>query len=58
MKKYLAAGLIVLAIPGVLILGATVFQDKQYAWISLAVAVLACVPFCCPLSGSRPGIPN
>lgn len=45
MKKYLAAGLIVLAIPGVLILGATVFQDKQYAWISLAVAVLACVPF-------------
>lgn len=45
MKKYLAAGFIVLAIPGVLILGATVFQDKQYAWISLAVAVLACVPF-------------
>lgn len=45
MKKYLSHGLLLLAIPTVVALGATVFRDKQYAFISLAVAVLACVAF-------------
>lgn len=40
MKKYLSHGLLLLAIPTVVALGATVFRDKQYAFISLAVAVL------------------
>ena len=31
--------------PAAVLLGATVFKDKQYAWISLCVAVLSCVPF-------------
>ena len=33
-------------IPGVVILGAVVFDEKRYAWVSLAVAVLAIVLFC------------
>lgn len=45
MKKWISYGLLFLLVPGVVFLGATVFQDKQYAFISLAVAVLACVPF-------------
>lgn len=32
-------------IPAVVLCGAVLFRDKQYAWISLCVAVLACVPF-------------
>ena len=34
-----------LCIPLVVLLGATVFQGKQYAFLSLAVALLSCVPF-------------
>lgn len=32
-------------VPLVVYLGAKIFQEKQYAWISLCVAILACVPF-------------
>lgn len=45
MKKWISYGILVLCIPVVLVLGATVFAQKQYAWISLAVMVLSCVPF-------------
>ena len=34
-----------LAIPVVVVLGATLFNDRQYAFIALAVAILACLPF-------------
>ena len=32
-------------VPLVVYLGARIFNEKQYAWISLCVAILACVPF-------------
>ncbi len=32
-------------VPLVVYLGAKIFKEKQYAWISLCVAILACVPF-------------
>lgn len=44
MKSYISYFIWLLCIPVVLILGATVFASKQYAWVSLAVAILACVP--------------
>lgn len=34
-----------LAIPGAIWLGVIAFADRQYAWISLCVAVLSCIPF-------------
>ena len=45
MKKYVFAALLLLMVPAVVVLGATVFRDKQYAFVSLAVAVLACGAF-------------
>ena len=45
MKKYVSAALLLLMVPAVVVLGATVFWDKQYAFVSLAVAVLACGAF-------------
>ncbi|MCI6729235.1 MAG: ECF transporter S component [Firmicutes bacterium] len=45
MKKYVSAALLLLMVPAVVVLGATVFRDKQYAFVSLAVAVLACGAF-------------
>ncbi len=45
MKKWISYGLLVLAVPLVVVLGNTVFSGKQYAFVSLAVALLACIPF-------------
>ena len=45
MKKWLSYGLLLLAIPLIVVLGSTVFGGKQYAFLSLAVAILACIPF-------------
>lgn len=45
MKKWLSYAVWFLAIPAVIGLGATVFESKRYAFISLLVALLACVPF-------------
>ena len=44
-KKAVRYLLMFLGVPLVVLLGTVVFADKQYAWISLAVAVLSCVPF-------------
>ncbi|MHB8961653.1 MAG: ECF transporter S component [Saccharofermentanales bacterium] len=44
-KKILGYLIPILAIPLVIVAGVTVFKDRQFAFISLAVAVLACVPF-------------
>lgn len=45
-RKHVAAYLVfLLCIPLVVLLGATVFRGRQYAFISLAVALLSCVPF-------------
>ena len=45
MKKWISYGLLLLAIPLTVVLGSTVFGGKQYAFLSLAVAILACIPF-------------
>ena len=44
-KKWLSYIFPCILVPAAVLLGATVFKDKQYAWISLCVAVLSCVPF-------------
>ena len=45
MRRMVTYGVLLLCIPLVVLLGATVFHGKQYAFISLAVALLSCVPF-------------
>lgn len=45
MKKWISYGMLCLLIPAVVIGGAVLFRDRQYAWISLCVTALACVPF-------------
>ncbi len=44
-KKVISYVILCGIIPAVVIGGAILFADKQYAWISLCVALLACVPF-------------
>ena len=46
MTKKLLINLIVLGlIPLTVLAGAVIFKDKQYAWITLCIAVLACISF-------------
>lgn len=44
-RKVLKYTLLLLCIPMVVLLGITVFKGKQYAFVSLAVVILAFVPF-------------
>ena len=45
LRRIVAYGVFFLCIPLVVVLGTTVFRGKQYAFISLAVALLSCLPF-------------
>ena len=45
MKKWLGYGILCLLIPAVVLGGALIFRDRQYAYITLCVAVLSCFPF-------------
>lgn len=45
MKKVFSYGILCVLIPAVAVGGAILFQDRQFAWISLAIAILACIPF-------------
>lgn len=45
MRKWLSYVIFVLLIPTVVIGGSLLFHEKQYAWISLCVTLLSCVPF-------------
>ncbi len=45
MKKWLSYIILCLIVPAVVLGGALLFKEKQYAWISLCVTVLSCVPF-------------
>lgn len=45
MKKWLSYVILCLGIPAVVLGGAMLFGEKQYAWISLCVTILACIPF-------------
>jgi uncharacterized membrane protein len=44
-KKIIQYSLLLLGIPVVILLGDKVFQDKQYAFLSLVIVLFACAPF-------------
>lgn len=44
-KKLLSFFILIVAIPLILILGATLLEDRKYNLISMIVVILACVPF-------------
>ena len=45
MRKWLSYIILCLIVPAGVLGGALLFKEKQYAWISLCVTVLSCVPF-------------
>lgn len=45
MKKWLSYGIFCFVIPLIVLGGTLLFEEKQYAWISLCVALLSCMPF-------------
>ncbi len=54
-KKILKYFIILACIPAVIFLGAFIFSEKQYAWVSIAVALLSCVPFFAAFEKGRSG---
>lgn len=44
LRKGMAAALLLVLIPLVVVGGALLFQEKHYTWIALCVAVLSCLP--------------
>lgn len=44
MKKWISYGILCLLIPAVVLCGMFLFPAKQYAWVSLCVALLSCLP--------------
>ena len=44
MKKWISYGILCLLIPAVVLCGMFLFPAKQYAWVSLCVVVLSCLP--------------
>lgn len=44
-QTLLAVCVLLIGIPAAVFLGAVLFRQKYYAWLSLCVAVLSCVPF-------------
>lgn len=44
LKKIITACLWLIGVPMIVVGGALLFQEKYYAWISLCVAVLSCLP--------------
>ena len=45
MKKNVSYILLCVCVPAAVLAGALIFEGRGYAWISLCVAVMACVPF-------------
>ncbi len=45
MKRKISLVILCFAVPAVVVGGALIFKGKHYAWISLVVALLSCVPF-------------
>lgn len=43
-KKLITVAILLIGIPLVIVLGSIIFKEKYYAWISLCVAVLSCLP--------------
>lgn len=45
MKKRISYVILCLLIPAIVVGGALIFGSKKYAWITLCVVVLSCIPF-------------
>ena len=45
MKKALSVLILCIIVPAVAIGGALIFRERMYAWITLCIVILACVPF-------------
>lgn len=45
MKRWVTYLIFCLLVPAAVVGGAWLFADRQYAWVSLCVAILSCVPF-------------
>lgn len=43
-KNIITILLLLILIPAVVVLGSLIFREKHYAWISLSVAVVSCLP--------------
>ncbi len=43
-KTYITGCILTVLIPAVIVLGAVLFKEKHYAWITLCVALLSCLP--------------
>lgn len=44
LKNSVTVCILLLVVPAVVIIGGLIFREKYYAWISLCVAVLSCIP--------------
>ena len=44
-RRAISLTVYLLLVPACVALGATVFRDRAYIWISVCLAVLSCVPF-------------
>lgn len=56
MKKRISLLLLLLAIPAAVLCGAVLFPARQYAWISLCVALLSCLPVFLQFERNRSGV--
>lgn len=45
MRSWISYGILCILIPAVVFAGVFLFEEKQYAWISLCVTALSCIPF-------------
>lgn len=54
-KKIISYILLLVAVPVVIIIGVKSFDGKQYAWISLCICVVACIPFFLSFENSKSG---
>lgn len=45
MKKYVSYIIMLAIVPTVILIGQLVFKNKEYAFVSLAIAVISCIPF-------------
>lgn len=56
MKKRISLLLLLLAIPAAVLCGAVLFPARQYAWVSLCVALLSCLPVFLQFERNRSGV--
>lgn len=55
-KKWLSYGILCILVPVIVLGGAVLFADRQYAWVAFCVAVLACAALLLSFEGGRPDV--